>query len=120
MQTGKIIMLVDMNAFYISCEIARRPKLKGIPAAVAVDPTRRACIILSGNYESRAYGVKTAMTVNEALRLCPMLELVAPDKDYYSDKSRDILEILKRFTPVIEPNSIDEAWLDMTGTEHLW
>lgn len=120
MQTGKIIMLVDMNAFYISCEIARRPELKGIPAAVAGDPKRRAGIILSGNYESRAYGVKTAMTVNEALRLCPMLELVAPDKDYYSDKSRDILEILKRFTPVIEPNSIDEAWLDMTGTEHLW
>ena len=121
MRTGtKTIMLVDMNAFYISCETARTPELEGIPAAVAGDPKRRAGIILSGNYEARAYGVKTAMTVNEALRLCPMLELVPPDKDYYEHKSQEILTILKRFTPVIEPNSIDEAWLDMTGTEHLW
>lgn len=121
MQTGtRTIMLVDMNAFYISCETARAPELEGIPAAVAGDPKRRAGIILSGNYEARAFGVKTAMTVNEALRLCPMLELVPPDKDYYGQKSQDILTILKRFTPVIEPNSIDEAWLDMTGTEHLW
>ena len=101
MADAKTIMLVDMNAFFISCEMARKPELRGKPAAVAGDPKRRAGIVLAANYEARAYGVKTAMTLAEALGLCPQLLTVPPDKAYYGQKSEDIHAILQRFTPII-------------------
>ncbi len=116
----KVIFLVDMNAFFISCELTRRPELIGLPAAVAGDPLRRAGIILAANYEARAYGVKTAMVLHEALKLCPKMKIVPPDHHFYEQKSRDVMEILGRYTPVVEQNSIDEAWLDMTGCENLF
>lgn len=116
----KVIFLVDMNAFYISCEMTRNKELKGVPAAVAGDPEKRKGIILAANYEARAYGVKTAMTLNDALKLCPNMKLVPPDHDFYEQKSREVMEILSSYTPVLEQNSIDEAWLDMTGCERLF
>jgi len=116
----KVIFLVDMNAFFISCEITRNPALAGRPSAVAGDPKKRSGIILAANYEARACGVKTAMVLHEALKLCPKLQLVPPDHRFYSQKSKEVMELLAGFTPVIEQNSIDEAWLDMTGTEKLF
>jgi len=115
----KVIFLVDMNAFFISCEMTRRQELRGRPAAVAGDPQRRTGIILAANYEARAFGVKTAMLVHEAQRLCPGLALVPPDHDFYAQKSREVMQLLRQFTPVVEPSSIDEAWLDMTGCAQL-
>jgi DNA polymerase-4 len=115
----KVVFLVDMNAFFISCERTRHAELRGRPAAVAGDPQRRTGIILAANYEARAFGVKTTMLVHEALRLCPDLALVPPDHDFYAQKSREVMQLLRQFTPVVEPNSIDEAWLDMTGCEKL-
>ena len=115
----KVIFLVDMNAFFISCEMVRNPALKGVPAAVAGDPKNRTGIILAANYEARAFGVKTAMVLHEALKLCPGMALVPPDHAYYEQKSRQVMEILSRYSPVVEQNSIDEAWLDMTGCECL-
>jgi len=115
----KVVFLVDMNAFFISCEMTRRPELRGKPAAVAGDPQRRTGIILAANYEARAYGVKTTMLVHEAQRLCQGIALVPPDHDFYEQKSREVMELLRQFTPIVEPNSIDEAWLDMTGCEKL-
>ncbi len=115
----KVIFLVDMNAFFISCERTRHAELRGRPAAVAGDPQRRTGIILAANYEARAFGVKTTMLVHEALRLCPDLALVPPDHDFYAQKSHEVMQLLRQFTPVVEPNSIDEAWLDMTGCEKL-
>lgn len=117
---GRIIFLVDMNAFYISCESARNHSLKGRPAAVAGDPKNRSGIILAANYEARKYKVKTTMLIHEARRLCPELVFVPPDHDYYEKKSREVMEILGRFTPVIQQNSIDEAWMDLTGCEGLF
>lgn len=117
---GHVIFLVDMNAFFISCETTRNPALQGKPAAVAGDPQKRTGIILTANYEARAYGVKTAMVLHEALKLCPDLLLVPPDHRYYQEKSQEVMELFSRYTPVIEQNSIDEAWLDMTGTEGLF
>ena len=116
----RVIFLVDMNAFFISCEMTRRPELGGHPAAVAGDPKKRAGIILAANYEARACGVKTAMVVHEALKLCPAMMLVPPDHLFYSQKSDEVMDLLSHYTPLVEQNSIDEAWLDMTGCAGLF
>ncbi len=116
----RIIFLVDMNAFFISCEMAQNPGLKGHPAAVAGDPKNRSGIILAANYDARALGVKTTMLIHEAKKLCPGLILVSPTHGLYEKKSREVMEILSRYTPVIQQNSIDEAWLDLTGCEALF
>ena len=88
----KYVFLVDMNAFFISCETVRRPELAGHPAAVAGDPKKRSGIILTANYEARAYGVKTAMTIYKAKDLCPSIQLLPPDHAYYSACSRQVME----------------------------
>jgi DNA polymerase-4 len=116
----KVIFLVDMNAFFITCEMSVNPELKGRPAAVAGDPKHRSGIILAANYDARAYGVKTTMLIHEALSICPGLVLVPPTRGLYAKKSNEFMEILKRYTPVIQKNSIDEAWLDLTGCEKLF
>jgi DNA polymerase IV len=116
----RVIFLVDMNAFFISCEMTRSPALKGVPAAVAGDPKKRTGIILAANYEARSFGVKTAMVLHEALKLCPDMQLVPPDHSFYSEKSKEVMTLLSSYTPVIEKNSIDEAWLDMTGCQGLF
>ena len=116
----KVIFLVDMNAFFISCETTRRPELSGLPAAVAGDPKKRTGIILAANYKARSYGVKTAMVLREALKLCPEMIMVPPDHHFYEQKSKEVMDLLSNYTPIIEQNSIDEAWLDMTGGEGLF
>lgn len=117
---NRVIFLVDMNSFFISCEITRHPELAGKPAAVAGDPKKRTGIILTANYEARKFGVKTTMPVHQALKLCPDLVLLPPDHHFYSEISRQVMDILSGFTPIVEENSIDEAWLDMTGCEGLF
>jgi DNA polymerase-4 len=109
-----------MNAFFISCEMTRNSSLVGIPAAVAGDPRKRTGIILAANYEARACGVKTTMVLHEALKLCPKLTLVPPDHHFYGQKSEEVMNLLSNYTPALEQNSIDEAWLDMTGSEGLF
>lgn len=116
----RVIFLVDMNAFFISCEKTRHPEIEGKPAAVAGDPVNRSGIILTANYEARKYGIKTTMILREAFRLCPDLIIIPPDHKFYEMKSKEVMEILSDYTPVIEQNSIDEAWLDMTGSESLF
>lgn len=117
---GRIIFLVDMNAFFISCEALGNPTLKTRPAAVAGDPKRRSGIILTANYEARKFGVRTAMTIGQARKLCPNILLVPPHRPLYEAKSRAVMALLGEFTPLVEQSSIDEAWLDMTGTGGLW
>ena len=116
----KVIFLVDMNAFFISCEMTRNDSLVGIPAAVAGDPKKRTGIILAANYEARSFGVKTTMVLHEALKLCPKLTIVPPDHHFYGQKSEEVMDLLSKYTPTLEQNSIDEAWLDMTGSEGLF
>jgi len=116
----RVIFLVDMNAFFIGCEMTRNPSLIGIPAAVAGDPKKRSGIILAANYDARAFSVKTAMVLHEALKLCPKLTLVPPDHHFYGQKSEEVMALLSNYTPALEQNSIDEAWLDMTGCEGIF
>lgn len=117
---SRLIFLVDMNAFFISCEMARNSEFKGKPAAVAGDPKKRSGIILAANYEARKYKVKTTMLLHEARKLCPELVIVPPDHELYEKNSRAVMDILSRYTPVIQQNSIDEAWMDLTGCEKLF
>jgi len=117
---SRLIFLVDMNAFFISCEMARNPELKGKPAAVAGDPKKRSGIILAANYEARNYGVATTMVLHEAKKLCPELIIVPPDHEFYEKNSKAVMDILSRYTPVVQQNSIDEAWMDLTGCEKLF
>lgn len=117
---NRLIFLVDMNAFFISCEMARNPELKGKPAAVAGDPKQRSGIILAANYEARKYKIKTTMVLHEAKKLCPELILVPPDHEMYERNSKAVMNILSRYTPVVQQNSIDEAWMDLTGCEKLF
>jgi DNA polymerase-4 len=116
----RVIFLVDMNAFFISCEMTRNDSLVGIPAAVAGDPKKRTGIILAANYEARSCGVKTTMVLHEALKLCPKIVVVPPDHRFYGEKSKEVMDLLSGYTPLLEQNSIDEAWLDMTGCEGLF
>jgi DNA polymerase-4 len=116
----KVIFLIDMNAFFISCEMTRNDSLVGIPAAVAGDPKKRSGIILAANYEARAVGVRTTMVLHEALKRCPKLILVPPDHRFYEKRSHEVMNLLSNYTPILEQNSIDEAWLDMTGCEGLF
>ena len=100
--------------------MTRNDSLVGIPAAVAGDPKKRTGIILAANYEARSFGVKTAMVLHEALKLCPELKVVPPDHHFYGQKSEEVMDLLSNYTPTLEQNSIDEAWLDMTGSEGLF
>lgn len=116
---GRVILLVDMNAFFISCEASRNPNIVGKPAAVAGDPKQRSGIVLAANYEARRCGVKTTMVIHEAKKLCPGIILLPPDHAFYEERSQEVMDLLSSFTPIVEQNSIDEAWLDMTGCETI-
>lgn len=117
---NRLIFLVDMNAFFISCEMAKNPELKGKPAAVAGDPQKRSGIILAANYEARKFGIRTTMVIHEAKKLYPELVTVPPNHELYEKKSKAVMGILSRYTPIVQQNSIDEAWMDLTGCEKLF
>ncbi|SDW31403.1 DNA polymerase-4 [Marininema mesophilum] len=116
----RIILLADMNSFYASVEQAINPALKGQPIIVCGDPARRHGIVLAASYEAKVNGVKTAMTVGEAHRLCPEAHLVPPRMKTYIEVSTRIVEIMKEFSPLVEPFSIDEAFAEITGCEQLF
>ena len=116
----RTILHVDLNAFYASVEQAKNPELKGKAIAVGGDKDKRNGIILTASYEARKYGIKTGMTIGEALNLCPHLILVRPKFRNYVEYSDKVMDILKSYTPDVEIFSIDEAWLDITGCERLF
>lgn len=114
------IMHIDMNSFYASCEQAANPELRNAPLIVGGDPKRRSGIVLAASYDAKRYGVRTTMTLNEAFKLCPHAVFVKPSHDLYEEMSRQVMQIFAEYAPVMEQLSIDEAFLDMTGTEKLF
>lgn len=114
------ILHVDLNAFYASVEQARHSELRGLPVAVAGDRDKRNGIVLTSSYEARAMGVRTAMTIGDAKKICPGVLLIKPDYRSYFMYSINVMNILKSFTPDVEQYSIDEAWLDVTGCRRLF
>ena len=103
-----------MNCFFVSCEIAENPDLKGKKVAVAPHTTDRKGIILAASYEARPFGVRSAMRVSDALKLCPDLILVEPSMSLYSEYSEMFFSYFMSITPLVEPASIDEGYLDIT------
>ena len=116
----RTILHCDLNGFYASVECIRDPSLRDVPMAVAGDPKARHGIILAKNELAKRAGVVTAQTVASAQRICPGLVLVPPRHDVYEDYSRKVNAIYERYTDLIEPFGIDESWLDVTGSLHLF
>lgn len=120
MVSMRSILHVDMNSFFASCEQALQPKLKEKPLIVGGDPKKRRGIVLAASYDAKAYGVKTAMPIWEAVKRCPQATVIQPTHNLYGKISKEIMNIFDTYTPLKEQVSIDEAFLDMTGTEQLF
>lgn len=113
------IIHVDMDAFYASVEERDRPELAGRPVIVGGSAEARG-VVSAANYAARRYGVHSAMPTATARRLCPQAAFLPVRMDYYAQISRQIREVFFRYTPEIEPLSLDEAFLDVTGSEGLF
>ena len=111
------ILHIDMDAFYASVEQRDNPALRGKPVAVGGDPSHRG-VVAAASYEARAFGVRSAIPMARAVRLCPSLVIVPPDFERYRAASQAVFAIFRSVTPLVEPLSLDEAYLDVT--ENAW
>ena len=118
----KIILHVDMDAFFASVEQLLNPEWIGQPVIVGADPQdgKGRGVVSAASYEARKYGVHSAMPISRAYQLCPKGVYVQPHGHLYQHYSQQVFTILSRFSPLVEPLSIDEAFLDMTGSLHLF
>ena len=114
-----MILHIDMDAFYASVEIRDNPKLVGLPVVVGGSPKGRG-VISAASYEARKFGIFSAMPSSQALRLCPNVVFVKTRMDHYAKISKQIREIFFRFTSLVEPLALDEAFLDVFGSEKLF
>ena len=117
---ARTILHCDLNSFYASVELLSHPELRQQPVAVCGDPDSRQGIILAKNEPAKRCGVKTAETIWQARQKCPDLALLPPHHDQYRQFSRIINDIYGQYTDLVEPFGIDESWLDITGSMHLF
>jgi DNA polymerase IV len=115
----RIIFHIDMDAFFASVEQRDNPAWRGKPVIVGARPGMRG-VVSAASYEARVFGVRSAMPISEAVRRCPNGIFVQPHMDTYGRESREVMAILERFSPLLEQISVDEAFLDMSGTEKLF
>jgi len=113
-KNGRVILHVDMNSFYASVEMAYDSTLKGKPLAIAGNVEERRGIIVTCSYEARKFGVKTTMPLWEAKKLCPQLIVKSPNFERYRAASMGMFDILRQYTSLVEPVSIDEGYMDIT------
>ncbi len=117
MEVIRRILHIDMDAFYASVEQRDDPALRGKPVAVGGSPDQRG-VVCAASYEARVFGVRSAMSMATAVRLCPTLTIVRPDFSRYKAASSAVFSIFREVTPLVEPLSLDEAYLDVT--ENAW
>jgi len=115
----KTILHVDMDAFFAAIEQHDRPELRGQPIVVGAPPDKRG-VVSTCSYEARKYGIHSAMPSRTAYRLCPHAVFLPLNGKHYREVSEQIMKIFRRFTPKVEPVSIDEAFLDVTGVQRLF
>ncbi|MBU2103148.1 MAG: DNA polymerase IV [Candidatus Omnitrophota bacterium] len=122
MQNERFIAHVDMDAFFAAVEQRDNPRLIGKPVIIGADPKdgRGRGVVSTCSYQARIFGIRSAMPISIAYRLCPSACFLPPDMPKYARVSRQIYGILENFTPCIEPAGIDEAFLDITGSSHLF
>ncbi|HEY1360145.1 MAG TPA: DNA polymerase IV, partial [Thermoleophilaceae bacterium] len=106
---------VDMDAFYVSCELQRRPELVGRPVVVAGSGPR--AVVTTASYEARRFGIFSATPAERARRLCPDATFLPPDFDHYRSRSRDVMAVLKEQVARVEVVGLDEAYLDLSEFE---
>ncbi len=120
MGATRVVMHVDLDAFYASVEQLRRPELRGKPVVVGgTGEQGERGVVAAASYEARPFGVRSAMPLSRARRLCPTAIFVPCDFKAYRDASRSVFDILDHYAPIIEPMSLDEAYLDISGQEAL-
>ena len=122
MSWPRVIVHVDMDAFFASVEQVCHPEWRGKPVIVGADPRggKGRGVVAAASYEARSFGVHSAMPISQAFRRCPHGIYVRPNGSLYADYSRKIMALLTEFTPLVQPISIDEAFLDVTGSVHLY
>jgi DNA polymerase-4 len=118
--SARTILHVDLDAFFASVEQRDHPELRGRPVAVGLGGTNDRGVVSAASYEARKFGVHSAMPIRTARRLCPDCVFVPVDGAKYQRVSREVMAILRRFTPLVEPVSIDEAFLDVTASRALF
>lgn len=118
-QNSSTILHIDMDAFYASIEERDQPALRGLPLVVGGSPQGRG-VVAAANYIARTYGVHSAMPMTTAKRLCPALVVVRGNYQHYNQVSQQILAVFQRYTPLVEPLSLDEAFLDVGASVRLF
>ena len=118
----RAIIHLDMDAFYASVEQLDHPAYRGKPVVVGADPNGGAGrgVVAACSYEARRFGIRSAMPISRAYRLCPAAVFVRPRGDRYAEMSARIFAILREYTDLMEPLSIDEAFLDVTASQRLF
>lgn len=115
---SRAIVHMDLDTFFVSCERLINPKLIGVPLIIGGSSDRG--VVASCSYEARKFGVRSAMPMKYALRLCPQASVIKGHMEYYSNKSHEVTAILEEVTPVFEKASIDEFYLDLTGMDKFF
>lgn len=116
---NRLILHIDMDAFFVSVEQAHNPRLRHKPVIVAGRPEKRHGVVCSASYEARIYGIRAGMPLGTAQRLCPSAIIIPTNHSRYLEYSEKIEDLLRKFSPLVEMASLDEAFVDITGTERL-
>jgi DNA polymerase-4 len=115
----RVIVHLDMDAFFAAVEVLRNPDLEDKPVVVGGRPSERG-VVAAASYPARAFGVRSAMPMARALRLCPQAVVVPPHHKLYGDYSRRVMALLHEVSPLVEQMSVDEAYIDLTGQVRAW